>query len=231
MGQRLTPINKENVVDQVIKSITDSIISGKYKAGMKLPNEYELIEELQISRNSLREAMKILSAMGIVEIKRGDGTYICTQMNPSIFDTAIYGIIYDLSTDEELLELRQIVDEEIVRLAMKKVTDEELKQLYENTGNLEQAILTEDYESAKNLDFAFHISLIDICKNGFFSRMMKGVYNIFEHSITNTITYRKEMSNVVKYHRQILECIEKKDVENVSNVIEDSLSVWKEQIK
>lgn len=70
--RKLKPIGQKTIVDQIINTIIDSIIKGNYKAGTKLPSEYELIEEMQVSRNSLREAMKILSTMGIVEIKRGD---------------------------------------------------------------------------------------------------------------------------------------------------------------
>ena len=231
MGQKFEPINKENVVDQVIKSITDSIVSGKYKAGMKLPNEYELIEELKVSRNSLREAMKILSAMGIVEIKRGDGTYICTQMNPSMFDTVIYSIIYDLSTNAELLELRQIIDEAIVRLAMQKITEEELEGLRSNIEALDEAIGRKDYEEAKELDFDFHVMLIDACKNRFFIRIMKGVYSIFDHSIIKTVEYEREMSRVGEYHKEILKCVVGKDMEHVSDVIAESLSTWQDVVK
>ena len=132
MGEKFAPVKKENVVDQIINAITDSIVAGKYKAGMKLPNEYELIQEFHVSRNSLREAMKILSAMGIVEIRRGDGTYVCSEVKPSLFDNAVFGIVYGMSTDAELLELRQIIDEEIVRLAMEKITPQEIRALYEN---------------------------------------------------------------------------------------------------
>lgn len=69
--KRLKPIGQKTIVDQIINTIIDSIVRGDYKAGTKLPSEYELIEEMQVSRNSLREAMKILSTMGIVEIKEG----------------------------------------------------------------------------------------------------------------------------------------------------------------
>ncbi len=231
MGENFAPINKENVVDQIIRRITDSIVSGKYKSGMKLPNEYELMKELQVSRNSLREAMKILSAMGIVEIKRGDGTYICTQTNTSMFDTAIYSLIFDISTNSELLELRQIIDETIVRLAMQKITEEEIEKLKENIEAMDRAIQEEQYEQAERLDFDFHVMLIDICKNRFFSRIMKGVYGIFEKSIMNTVEYEKDQSQVVDHHKEILRCIIEKDESRVSQTIRDSLETWQEIVK
>ena len=70
--KRLETIGQKTIVDQIINTLTESIIRGDYKSGSKLPSEFELMEELQVSRNSLREAMKILATMGIVEIKRGD---------------------------------------------------------------------------------------------------------------------------------------------------------------
>ena len=214
MRDKFEPINKENVVDQIISVITDSVVKGKYKPGMKLPSEYELIEELKVSRNSLREAMKILSAMGVVEIKRGDGTYICSEMKTSVFDNAVFGILYEMSTDDELQELRQIVDEEVARLAMQKVTKEEIKALRANIGEMEQALQAGDYDQTEKLDFTFHQMLIDACKNKFYPSDA-GVYAIFEKSIINTVEYEKEMSPV-EHHQKILRCVEEKDTEHIA---------------
>ena len=108
--KKLETIGQQTIVDQIINTLTESIIRGDYKSGSKLPSEFELMEEMQVSRNSLREAMKILATMGIVEIKRGDGTYICSQVNPTLFDRLVYSMIYDVSSSDELLELRQILD-------------------------------------------------------------------------------------------------------------------------
>ncbi len=227
MGEKFAPVKKENVVDQIIKAITDSIVAGKYKAGMKLPNEYELIQEFHVSRNSLREAMKILSAMGIVEIRRGDGTYVCSEVKPSLFDNAVFGIVYGMSTDAELLELRQIIDEEIVRLAMEKITPQEIRALYENIEQMEETLKDGQYEQAEKLDFSFHQMLINACQNRFFIRIMQGVYSIFEKSIINTMEYEKEMTRCAYHHRKIMECIEKKDQGSIARVIADSLSTWK----
>src|SRR5659263_89975 len=116
----IKPIDGESVVQKVINRITYAINEGHFKVGDKIPSEFELMEELHVSRNSLREAMKILSALGIVEIKRGDGTYICSQIKPSMFDSLIYDLILVCSTSEEIVELRQTLDEAVLRLAIAK---------------------------------------------------------------------------------------------------------------
>ncbi len=230
-NKSFAPIRQGTIVEQIIQSIVDAIISGRYKAGMKLPNEYELIEEFKISRNSLREAMKILSAMGIVDIRRGDGTYVCSQVNPSIFDSVVYSMIYNLSTNDELLELRQIVDETIVRLAMEKITYEELRELYENVEAMEKAIQNSDILLSQHYDVIFHTRLIECCKNTFFVNIMKGVYSVFEKSISANVELEKKDSLAAYYHKNILLCIEKKDYANVSKIISDSLITWIERAK
>lgn len=228
--ERLKPIGKETIVNQIINEIVDSIINGNYKAGMKLPNEFELIEEMQVSRNSLREAMKILSAMGIVEIKRGDGTYVCSQINPTMFDKVVYSMIYDASSSAELLELRQVLDEATVQLAIEKVTQEEIELLQKNIDEMREAIRNEDIELMKKNDLEFHLMLIEDCKNIFFIRIMKGVYSIFENSIWENVNTEKVDSRAADYHQRMLDCIKNRNYEDVHQAVVDSLSTWRERV-
>lgn len=223
----LKPIGKETVVNQIINEIVDSIIRGKYQAGMKLPNEFELIGQMKVSRNSLREAMKILSAMGIVEIRRGDGTYVCSQMNPSMFDKAVYSMLYGSSTSVELLELRQVMDEAIVQLAIEKANEKEIQLMQENIEKMRLVIQEQDVEKMKKYDMEFHMMLIDSCKNVFFIRIMRGVYMIFENSIGANVGEEKMYSRAADYHQKILDCIRKKDSQGVRRAVQDSLVTWK----
>lgn len=230
MKKSFVPVNKGNLTEQIMETITDAIIQGQFQAGTKLPSEYELMEQLCVSRNSLREAMKILSAMGIVEIRRGDGTYVCSQIQPSLFDSVVYSIIYDLSTNAELLELRRVIDMEVMRLAMEKITEEDAENIWSNIRQMEEAIAIEDYAKTEELDYEYHLMLIDVCRNKFFERMMKSVYGIFEKSIINTVEYEKRSSKVVQHHKNILNCILNKEADRVKEVVEESLETWQKQI-
>lgn len=227
---KLKPIGKETIVNQIINEIIDSIVNGIYKAGMKLPNEFELIEQMQVSRNSLREAMKVLAAMGIVEIKRGDGTYVCSQINPTMFDKVVYSMIYDASSSDELLELRQVLDEATVQLVIEKITPEEIESLQKNIEEMREAIHNEDVELMKKNDLEFHLMMIEDCKNIFFIRIMKGVYSIFEKSIWENVTTEKVDSRAADYHQRMLDCIKNKNYEEVHQVVIDSLSTWRDRV-
>lgn len=227
---KLKPIGKETIVNQIINEIIDSIVNGIYKAGMKLPNEFELIEQMQVSRNSLREAMKVLAAMGIVEIKRGDGTYVCSQINPTMFDKVVYSMIYDASSSDELLELRQVLDEATVQLVIEKITPEEIESLQKNIEEMREAIHNEDVELMKKNDLEFHLMMIEDCKNIFFIRIMKGVYSIFEKSIWENVNTEKVDSRAADYHQRMLDCIKNKNYEEVHQVVIDSLSTWRDRV-
>lgn len=224
-------VKKMSVVDTVIDAIIADIISRKYLPGAKLPNEYDLMSELNVSRNSLREAIKIMSTMGIVEIKHGDGTYVCSQIAPTLIDNVIYSIILNVSSVKELIELRQILDDATVRFAIGRILPEEIDNLEENVRNMIIAIQEDDIVRSQELDYQFHMDLILSCKNELFSRVVQGFYKIFKNSIGQTIFLEKADNQAPIYHQNIIKCIKEKDYNNVHAVVDNSLSTWRKQLK
>ena len=223
-------VHKKSVVDRVIDSITQDIIRGRYPPGSKLPNEYDLVLELNVSRNSLREAIKILSAAGIVEIRQGDGTYVCSQAAPSLFDGVVYSIISSTSSNEELIELRGIVDEMTLRLASQKAEPQEIDALEENVQKMKDAIQRNDIQQAQQLDMEFHSLLTESCRNTLYIRMISGLYTIFQNSIGDTLDIESAGSRAPVFHEQMLECIRTHDDARIRGVVEESLTPWKQQL-
>ena len=84
---------RESTVDYIINTIKNLLLKRKLKPGDMLPSEAALSESLKVRRGSVREAMKILSAFGIVEVKRGDGTYIAETSSQSIIDPFLFKLI------------------------------------------------------------------------------------------------------------------------------------------
>lgn len=227
----LAPVQSQSVVDTTIRRIVDAISEGTYKIGEKLPNEYELISELQISRNSLREAMRVLSTIGIVEIKRGDGTYVCDQINPSFVDSMVYGLVFDASSKDELVELRQSLDEIMLRLAILKADNDDIVALSDLIEEMEDSFSKGDAEAAAAADYAFHMRLVEAAKNKFLIRIVKGVYQLFKHSILESISTEEEFAHAVEYHRQLLELITTRNGEKVSEVVKTTLDSWQDHVK
>jgi len=227
----LTPVGGKSVVDRAIQSIVDAISDGTYQIGSKLPNEYELIDELKISRNSLREAMRVLSTVGVVEIRRGDGTYVSDQANPGLIDNMIYGLVFDASSSEELIELRQSLDEIMLKLAICKADDVDVRAMGSCIKNMEESFRKGDLEAAAAADYDFHIQMVASTKNKFLIRIVKGVYRLFRHSILESITTEEVLSHVVDYHNQLLNLIVNKDQESVTDVVAVTLETWQNHVK
>jgi len=224
-------MSNQSVVEVVMEKLVEKIASGKYKVGDKLPNEFELIEEFGVCRNSLRETIKILCAMGILEIRRGDGTYVCNQMESSIFDKIVYGLILNLSTGEELIELREMIDEQTIRAVIDKIDEEGLNLIKNNLDLMNEAIEKNDMKSVQNIDYSFHILLIDLCKNSFYSRMAKGVYSIYVKYMIRNLFESLDPNKAMEYHTNIYICIKNKDTKSVKKVVRESLEGWKEALE
>lgn len=128
----LKKLNNESVVQRVINCLTDAMINKELRPGDKIPTELELSETLGVGRNSIREAIKILVYLGVLEIRRAEGTFVCEGFTESMIDPMIYGIILDKADSyDNLMELREMMESGVVRLAMTKYTEEDMHNLEE----------------------------------------------------------------------------------------------------
>ncbi len=227
----LDPVNTISVVDEVVKRITDAIIKKELKPGQKIPTENELCEKLGVGRNSLREAMKMLSALGVLEIRRGDGTYIAEKISPSAFDSVVHSVILEQSTPGEILELRKVLDSILLELAVDKATEEDIRLLYSLQKEFYDLIEHKEFERGASQDLKFHYALIDIARNPLLGRIVSGVYSLFWPSVENTLKSKQEYMGAYQKHDDILEVIKSRDKSRIPQVIDKSLEVWKEYWK
>jgi GntR family transcriptional regulator, transcriptional repressor for pyruvate dehydrogenase complex len=118
------------LTDEAIEKIKEMIISGRVRPGEKLPREADLAAELGLSRNSLREAVKALSLINVLDVRQGDGTY-ATSLAPSLLLEAL-SFIVDFHRDDtvlEFLEVRRILEPAATALAALQMSDEDKAQL------------------------------------------------------------------------------------------------------
>lgn len=226
----MRPVNNGTVVDNVLQQIRNAISAGRFRAGDRLPSEFELMEELKVSRNSLREAMKILEAIGIVEIRRGDGTYICTEIKPNYIDSVAYSVLLEHSSAEELIEFRQTLDENVLRLAVRKSTDEDVSKLQGLVNQMQVKFKEGEISEAALLDLQFHQYLARCTRNRFLERMILNVYTLFEQSIEKNIRTEQLFASADQHHQAMVDCIVSRDESRVEEVIADSLSTWRKDI-
>jgi GntR family transcriptional repressor for pyruvate dehydrogenase complex len=142
------------LTDQAIAKIKDLIMSGEFSAGSKLPNEQDLSQRLGLSRNSLREAVRALTLIGVLEPRVGDGTYV-TSLEPELLLTGM-GFVSDLLTGPTLLELhqvRRILEPVATEMAATRLDDDDLAALERCLAAMDAAETTQAFLAA---DAEFH---------------------------------------------------------------------------
>ena len=189
MPEYLKKINRSSVVQRVIDRLTEAMLSGELKPGDKIPTEMELSEQLGVARNSIREAIKILVYIGVLEIKRADGTFVCNGFSESLIDPMIYGIILNQQNSQDLNELRALVETGVMRLAVEKSSEEEIRQLHEKMLVLKDAIFaqTPDVDQVFEADNAFHDCITEMGHNAMVSKI---------NAITRVLTYSTRYDSV-----------------------------------
>lgn len=230
---KLDPISNESVVNEIFKRITDSIINGEIKPGEKLPTEVELMQKLGVGRNSIREAVKMLTAMGVLEVKRGNGTYVATKVTPAIFNPLVFSMILEPKTAYDLYELRMMFENMVLLLDIEKATQEDLDEiegLLLYARELAEKGNTSIDEFVK-LDMDFHIALIKSTHNPLVERIGKTIIELFPKYIKNSISQRNGVHRSINNHFEILQLIRDRDKSKVYELVEKTLEEWKNQWK
>jgi len=174
--------------------------------------------------------MKILTALGVVEVKRGDGTYIVSKITANTMDAAMFSLLFNSSSIDEVVEIRQLLDEAVLRLAITKCTDEQIRHLQALTDELGDCLAGGRHEEAARIDFAFHKYMLACCNNSFLNKIVLNIYGIFEKSIKDTIDKFSVDSKASRYHQMMIDCIIARDPSSVASIIEESLLVWKKTV-
>ena len=125
----LKEIGGKSVVEQIVENITNAIINGELKPGDKIPTENELCASMGVGRNSVREAIKILVAYGVLVIKRAEGTFVKQDYDKKMLFPVLYGIILQKDSAKQLIEMRKIIDVGILQLAIEKLDFQSLHKL------------------------------------------------------------------------------------------------------
>lgn len=219
---------RESAVDIVVNSIKQLLTDRRLKPGDKLPSELEISEGLSVSRGSVREAMKILSAFGLIDIRVGNGTYVCETPGNNMLDSFLFSFFVSNPDIENLHEFRQVFEVDILQLAVKHYDgNQEIR--YALRKNLEElTALIEAGASQKELkenDLEFHRLLGKASGNLLAEKVYNFVMDFMEPSITATHKHQKG-EIVYDVHRNILDTIENQDFDRIEEVVTASVNTW-----
>ena len=229
--ETIQPLNRESVTSSIINRLTDLLISGNLKPGDKLLTEMELAQHLGVGRNSVREAIKMLSYLGVIEIRRGIGTFVANSMPASVVNPMVLGLVFEQKTSREIIELRLLIETAIGEMVIQKAGAEDIKQLKAANERLQKAAARMDSSSQqlRDLDIGFHETLLELTDNKPLKKVGKAIYALFLASIETTV--KQDPERAVRNHQLIIEAVEKRDPELLRKHMKESLSFWMDYIQ
>ncbi|MEU0796849.1 FadR/GntR family transcriptional regulator [Amycolatopsis sp. NPDC005961] len=163
----------KSLTDEAIDRIREFVRSGRFPAGSRLPPEHELATELGISRSPTREAVKALALARVLEVRRGDGTYV-TSLAPSLLLEGLGSAVSLMESSVlELTEVRRLLEPAATGVAATRITDAELRTVAELLDAMEEAV--EDVERLTVLDAAFHRAVVTATGNETLTALLDGI--------------------------------------------------------
>lgn len=212
--KKLKPITRSrtSLVDVVVERIHDAIVKGGLAAGDRLPSEFELSSSLQVSRTVLREAIRRLEAVGLLEVRRGSGMYVGDRAGLSncmqLVRTAMR-----IAPREMLLfaEFRAALEIYCARRAAELATPEDLLELTALCEQMDSPDLDEG--EAMRIDFEFHRKLTATAGNELMDSVMDVVREFVVEGMERTTPHPRDTRLSRRRHRDILAAIESGDAE------------------
>lgn len=210
-----------SMVDKVISYVKEAIVNGDYKQGERLPTESDLIQKCGVSRGCVREAMKVLSALSIVEVRRGSGTFVKSDNNQHLSKELVTPEIETSYTREQLRDYREVIEYALLEILIKNHNEDDLEALEFCNAQLKNEIEGEsDKERLLQLDIKFHLELGRRCKNPLMESLNKSLLELvkvyLEHDY-HTVQYIGFISYV--NHQQIIDAIRYRNLEKAKRTI------------
>jgi GntR family transcriptional repressor for pyruvate dehydrogenase complex len=216
--------DQTSLAQKITQYIKDALLNRELRPGDRLPTENELAQSFGVSRTAVREAFKMLAAIGVAEIRQGDGTYIARDVSSSVIDPLIFSLILEDRTPRELLEVRKMIEVGILEVSINKMTEADIRKMEEAVDELEESYKRDaiDIDVLTNLDLKFHYAFAEATHNPSIIKIARTIWDIFIVSIKKTIPFEKAFY----HHRRILEAIKERDLEKAKEAIRVSLEVW-----
>lgn len=228
---------RTNISNRIVDYIKQLIYEGKLKPGEKLPPERELATMLNVSRTPMREALKILSAMGYIHIRHGHGLFVADP-DEAVISQLADSLTLKRHTLMDLYDVRIVLESQAAMWAATRRTDEELEALHAVVAAAKKDMRQyPDPDFATSNDHAFHYAIAEASHNSVIIRIMNNLLDLMKAGRQHTLSIPGRFAQSVHDHEKILQAIEQRKPEeafeamrhHIQDVREDVMSQFAEQ--
>ena len=189
----------------VQQAIRQYIIDNELRAGDPLPSENQLSQQLDVSRNLVREAVRGLEAVGVVDIRRGSGLYVSEFSFEPLLDNLQYGLLFDLQELLEMVEIRHALETSLINKAIAKMSASDIQRLERILSLMSEAM--DDNAAYVEADRQFHQALFASLDNKTLLKVLDAFWLTFNKASENQEIAHSDPEETYEVHSQIVEAI------------------------
>lgn len=222
----LRQAEKTTLYEDIVEQLRGLIANGNLKPGDRLPSERQLCEELGVSRAILREALKGLDLMGVVQIKHGGGTFVREDINARLVAQPLRFISIDAEMGKtilELLETREAIESVSTGLAAKRITRNQIDDIKAGFWKMKSAFDREDWDTMSKIDMEFHIALCEASGNSILYQIEKSIQSMLLKAMETTIYIPTAGTLAIEYHEKIINAICDHDAETAQGLMTEHI--------
>lgn len=220
---RINKPRRFSLVEQVTTEIEQLIQQGHWKVGDKIPSEKLLMEQFEVSRNTLREAIRALTHVGLLETKQGSGTIVTSH---SLFDVVLSKQIEQNSV-VQILEVRLAIEREAAFLAAQRRTEEDLLAMEQLIIQCKKALDTNDLALFMEADLMLHEKIVQASQNNLLVDLYASLNESLQYSIEHILHHVERKTEENSIHHELYRAIKNKESEQASKLVYIYITGWK----
>lgn len=226
----IEPIKKISVVEQALDKIYDLIVAQDLKTNDRLPPERELSKMLGISRNSLREAIRVLDVLGIIRVDQGSGTVIdVTKVSDAVTRHLSFALMLNRDKLKELFEARLVIETECAGLAAERATPDEIAELRATYAKLVEFCA----ERPKGIQYelSLHELIVKASHNAVLEKILSSLRQILKESRETTVPSNGVTPATVEAQEKIIDAISGHDQAMARSLMYEHIAAVAERVK
>ncbi len=204
-------MEQNTLVERITTQLERNIVEGVYRPGDRLPPERVLAGKMEVSRPSLRSALKVLAAKGILRSRQGGGHYVTDSLTRSMTDPLLEMLGQHPDVRDDVLEFRYLLEGACAYYAALRASDADRENLERSFAVLEESMMEGDKDKESQADLAFHLAIAEASHNIILLHTMRGMFSLLRNNIHTNIgaLYASDTTEVdlYKQHQNILDAI------------------------
>jgi GntR family transcriptional regulator, transcriptional repressor for pyruvate dehydrogenase complex len=204
--------------EEVTQQLLGYLLSGQVRPGTRLPSERRLAERLRVGRSAVREAIKSLSLLGLLEVRQGSGAYLSGHTSDLLPRVLEWGLLLGEPSMRDLIELRHYLEVAAAGLAAERASTEDVQELRAQLARMGEA--GTDVPAYVEADLQFHLRLAQAGGNGVLASLISNIGSLTRVWATRVLEHAGETASSLAMHQPIVDAVAAGDVEAARRAME-----------